>query len=329
MTRISLVAAASVTLLALACGGGGDSNDNGAAPTGACGTAGAVPVGAKPWAVAADSGTDRIYSANEFDNTVTVLHRCTHQELAVLDSGTGPNSISVDRATGVAFVSSFNSNDVTIIKDDAVARRIPVGLNPWAVLADQGAGVAYVANSQDGSISVVDPDVDAPVQTFGGFAEPRGLALLGRTLYVAEAGANRVRALDLETGQFAGEAAVGQRPQGIAVDPEAGELWVTNVDDASASVVDIETMTTLAMVPVGLSPLQVAVDPVRNRAYTADSFGDSITVIDTASRQVINTYSAVQRPWDVEVAEDGLYIYVASSATGEVLILSPAQLELR
>jgi YVTN family beta-propeller protein len=216
---------------------------------------------------------------------------------------------------------------VTVIQDDAVVATIPVGQAPWSVLADDEADVAYVANSEGGSVMILSADQPAPLHTIEGLAGPRGLALNGRTLYVAEASANRVRAIDLDTNEFAGEVTVGQRPQGLAIDPSRNELWVTSLDDATVSVLDLETLTVVATIPVGVSPLQVTVDPDRSRAYTADSFADSITVVDTQTQHVIATYRGVQRPWDVETSEDGLLVYVANSATSEILALDPASLE--
>jgi YVTN family beta-propeller protein len=326
MARILAVFAVLAALAVAACSGDDDAGPTDS-PSDECLATGAVSVGSKPWAVATDAASNRLYSADEFDNTVTILDLCTHAQVAKADSGTGPNSISVNHQTGVAFVSNFNSNDVTVIEGDAVIRTIPIGQNPWSVLADSDANVAYVANSQSGSISVVEAGSPQTIDTIEDLAEPRGLARIGRTLYVAEASANRVRAIDLDTGAPAGEVAVGQRPQGLAVDEAAGQLWVTNVDDGTVSVVKLDTMSVVATIAVGLSPLQVAVDPQRHRAYTADSFADAISVIDTQSHQVLNSYRSVQRPWDVEVSESGLLIYVANSATSEILILDPDDIE--
>jgi YVTN family beta-propeller protein len=334
-----LIAALLAAALALAaCSSGGDDDGTGA---GGCVGAGSISVGSKPWAVATDAAANRLYSANEFDNTISVVDLCTHATIATLPSGTGPNSISVNHKSGVAFISNFNSNDVTVIQADQVIQTIPVGQAPWAVLADEDANVAYVANSRAGGVMILDAAESRPVGVIGAFKEPRGLARLGRTLYVADAADNVIRAINLDTLEPAGEATVGQRPQGIALDAAANRLWVTNVDDATVSVIDLVTMAVVETIPVGLSPLQIAVVPQRHRAsavadgraYTTDSFADTITVIDTESLQVIATYRDVKKPWDVEISEDGLYIsedglyiYVANSATSEIKVFSPEQL---
>jgi DNA-binding beta-propeller fold protein YncE len=51
-----------------------------------------------------------------------------------------------------------------------------------------------------------------------------------------------------------------------------------------------------------------------------------VTVIDTQTDSVIATSDAAKKPWDVEVSDDGLYIYVASAGTGEIKVFSPEQL---
>ena len=126
MARILAVVGILAAFLFAACSGD-DAPDPTDAPADECLATGRASVGAKPWAVASDAATNRLYSADEFDNTVTIIDLCTHEQVAKVNSGTGPNSISVNHKTGVAFISNFNSNDVTVIESDAVTATMPAG----------------------------------------------------------------------------------------------------------------------------------------------------------------------------------------------------------
>ena len=54
---------------------------------------------------------------------------------------------------------------------------------------------------------------------------------------------------------------VGAVPDGVAVDPAAGTVYVANDDDNTVSVIDAATNTVTATIPVGADPDAVAADP--------------------------------------------------------------------
>jgi len=54
---------------------------------------------------------------------------------------------------------------------------------------------------------------------------------------------------------------VGSVPDGVAVDPAAGTVYLVNDGGDSVSVIDEATRTVTATIPVGSEPIAVAVDP--------------------------------------------------------------------
>jgi DNA-binding beta-propeller fold protein YncE len=47
-----------------------------------------------------------------------------------------------------------------------------------------------------------------------------------------------------------------------------------------------------------------------------------MSVIDTESNAVVATLDAGRKPWDVTVSRDGSTVYVAASASGEILLFN-------
>ena len=63
---------------------------------------------------------------------------------------------------------------------------------------------------------------------------------------------------------------VGSGPDGVAVDPAAGTVYVTNYGDGTVSVIDAATNTVTATIPVGSGPDGVAVDPAAGTVYVTN-----------------------------------------------------------
>ena len=318
---VKLALALLVTILiGAACSGG---NDHGQPSS--------IRVGAKPWAVAVNEVTRRLYAANEFDNTVTIADLDDGTIIATITVGVGPNAAAVNRTTGRVYIANAFSDDVTVIENDEVVATVPAGASPWDVAVDEATDRIYVANQGsgsgvDGTVSVIDGRTNQLASTLVGFQQPWGVIVIAGSLYVADANANALVKIDPTTGDTEGRLTVGTRPRGLAVDANATHLYVTNVEDQTVSVVDLASSAVVATITVGLSPQEVAVNPRRSEAYVVNTFADSLSIINTSDNSVKATVDAGNRPWDVKVSDDGIYIYVASSGSGEIKVFTPDQL---
>ena len=72
---------------------------------------------------------------------------------------------------------------------------------------------------------------------------------------------------------------VGTYPDGVAVDPAAGTVYVANYGDGTVSVINAATSTVIATIPVGGSPSAVAVDPATRTVYLANRGAGTVSVI--------------------------------------------------
>ncbi len=143
------------------------------------------------------------------------------------------NLLVADFATGQLVETSQNQNDPR--------RLVAQGLEGPVAMADAGDGAVYVSETTSGVISRVSLADGSRTQAWEGLNKPEGIAVdaQGR-LIVAEVGARRVIALDLETQSLeviAANLPMGLRgwsampapfvPTGVAVD-ELGVIYVTS-----------------------------------------------------------------------------------------------------
>ncbi|MDJ0106300.1 beta-propeller fold lactonase family protein, partial [Rhodococcus erythropolis] len=67
---------------------------------------------------------------------------------------------------------------------------------------------------------------------------------------------------------------------GVAITPDGGRIYVTNLGSDSVSVIETATNTVAATVPVGASPAGVAITPDGGHAYVINQSSDSVSVIE-------------------------------------------------
>lgn len=106
---------------------------------------------------------------------------------------------------------------------------------------------------------------------------------------------------------------VGKSPEGIAIDPSAHRLYITNAGDDSVSVIDTTTDTVNRTVAVGKLPRWLAVDPSSHTLYVTNTGGNSVSVIDTTTDSVTATIPVPPTPYGLAVDSLTHALYVATS----------------
>ena len=111
---------------------------------------------------------------------------------------------------------------------------------------------------------------------------------------------------------------VGADPSGIAIG--AGSVWVTNGGSSTVSRISPETEQVVGdPIDVPGGPAGIAVG--RGGVWVANSFAASVSRIDPKSGTVQATIAVGDRPVDVAIDEDGLW--VADAGSGNCLARRP------
>lgn len=187
--------------------------------------------------------------------------------------------------------------------------------------ASQADGHIIVADVSDDGFITLNKLLETPKSSIvhpgreDGNAYPGGLALSndGATLYVTLNRNNTLGVLDLATGTFTNEIAVGNAPFDVVVNGSTayvsnrGGRVATNDDftvnssgtpivadenigyatTGTVSVVDLSTGEVTATIDVGLHPGVMLLDD--SRLFVANANDDTISVIDTATNEVVQS----------------------------------------
>jgi len=267
-----------------------------------------IPIrfGSQPEAITVagiSSDKELIFVANYGSNTVSMVDGTTYQELEKIDVGRGPIAIATDPPVedivGSRFLSiddinvlrsyrerffnvyvvNQNSNSVSVLRIDAVAKRsvevinLSVEWRPVALSVDYQRGKVYIANYDSDKLSVIDI-----LKTVKGITSDAvstinnvGSSITG---VIADPAFDRIYLLKESPGEVVmirpftdsldtlrtamppvvGTITVGTSPRSFVLDPEGRKLYVVNRGSDNISVIDKTTKNEEQIIPVGKSP---------------------------------------------------------------------------
>ena len=284
-----------------------------------------IPVGKNPAAVGVNPTTNRIYVANRFSDTVSVIDGASNSVIATVAVGAFPSGIGVDPNTHRVYVSNFFSNTLLTIDglSNTVVATTTMGAAPIGVGVNPNTSRVYVANQDRNNVSVIDTvsqTVVATVTTEGG---PYGVSVNPNTnrIYVTNSTSNTVSVIDGVNNTTLMTVAVGGRPYSVGVNPNTDRVYVANSYSGTVSVIDAIGNTVVATVPVGSSPGGIGVNPTTNRIYVANAGSNTVSVIDGASNTVSATVSVGANPFGISVNPNTSRIYVANFNSDDVSVI--------
>jgi YVTN family beta-propeller protein len=129
--------------------------------------------------------------------------------------------------------------------------------------------------------------------------------------------------LDGSTGSILGRAPEGVQfgirdPADMAAGVAGNQVFVTNHDSGSVSVVDAATGTVTTVVHVGASPTSVVMSPSGSQAYISVARG--IAVLDTVTDQLVATIAEPSQPAGVVFLPDGRTAYALEAGSSVSVI---------
>lgn len=287
----------------------------------------AIPVGNDPRAIVVDASANRIYVANEFSDSVTVIDGASHATTTVA-VGRRPQHIAVNTRTHKVYVNNGTDASISVIDAASLAvTTLPVG-STGPIVVNEATNKVYIARTGNtDEVTVLDGATNswytAAIFSYGPVAQ----ALIPATqrLYVANYATGDVRVVDTtSTSAYPPSVSVGvwSKPVAIAADPDRNRVYVITEDARGPiGIIDGASNTATFLAPAGRArgAQAVAVNPATHRAYAA--FDGEVVAIDGAT----NAMSFLAAPGGVGIAIDASRnrIYVPG-ATGSMAIIDGA-----
>lgn len=230
-----------------------------------------------------------------------------------------------------ALLALSKRNHTLAIVDPAtlqVIARAPVGPDPHEVIASEDGKTAYVSIYGGGryhALSVIDlvaqkalPDIDT-----GALNGPHGLTFVGGRLWMTAEGAKVVARFDPSSAKFDWVMGTGQnRTHMLYVTPDQKQIYTTNVNSGTVSILEQVTLPPMGpppgmkspvgmqpppgppggnqprmdwnetVIPVGKGDEGFDVSPDGHELWTANAQDGTLSVVDLTTRKVAATLDA-------------------------------------
>ncbi len=295
-----------------------------------------ITVGNAPVAVGVNPFSHRIYVANYYGNSVSVIDGTSDVVTSTVDTGSWSIPIAVVAnpvaSPARAYVAEFWSNEVTVIDETSNAASATITSNgvhaggPRALALDPSGTTPklYVADYGAANVSVFNAETYAPITTIAVGSKPRALGIFSsvpRTrIYVANKDSNTVSIIDGSSDTVTATVSVGVKPKAIAVDTTTGYAYVTCEDSDAVYVID-DSDTVTATVSVGDKPIGIAVDEANGRVFVGNYNDGTVNVIRTSDFSVISTLTVGTKPWGIVFDAGDSKAFVTNYGSGSVSII--------
>jgi YVTN family beta-propeller protein len=147
-------------------------------------------VGSGPEALCYNPHDNKVYCANDWGDSVTVIDGSSNQVVATLAVGSGPSALCYGVQNNKVYcANSYNSGTVTVIdgSSNQVIATVASGSSPSALCYSPQSNRVFCANQQDDSVVVISGESDSVLTMIAVGAGPLAMAYnpLHNRLYVA------------------------------------------------------------------------------------------------------------------------------------------------
>lgn len=116
-----------------------------------------VDVGHQPSGITVDPLRNRVYVANNADDTVSIINSTSNKVISTVNVGHSPVNLVTSPSGTKLYVANYDDDTVSVI--NTVSRKavatIPVGAGPYDLVVNPKGTYVYVANQEDSSVSVI------------------------------------------------------------------------------------------------------------------------------------------------------------------------------
>lgn len=233
------------------------------------------------------------------DASVDLVDPATGRSRATLPTGNGPHEAAISPDGATLVVSDYGTraepgSSLTVI--DLATRRVVSNVDLGAPKKPHGLawlGTQYLAVTAEGSgeLLIVNPREGKVVRAVSTGQEISHMVAVtpeGNRAFVANIGSGSVTVIDLQTGQKLKDIPTGAGAEGIAFRPGTREVWVTNREADTLSVIDADRLAVIATIPCPGFPIRIAFSPRGLRALvTATKSGEVVAIDPVHKRETI------------------------------------------
>lgn len=260
----------------------------------------------------------RLVVLNKSDGDVSILNAETGREVARLPVGTGPHEAATSPDGKTVVVCNYGhqgpGNSLTVLDMEKmkVVQTISLGIH------QRPHGIAYLKDGErvvvttEGSKSLLIVDVkrgriDAAIGTDQDISHMVAVTPDERLAFVANIRSGSVSVIDLVKRELMKVIPTGAGAEGVFAHPTRPEVWVTNRDADTVTIIDTNTVDVVRTLESGRFPIRVAITPDGAHALVSCARGGDVWVYDVEKREKITTIAMDARALSEEERQKRLF----------------------
>ena len=239
--------------------------------------------------------TNKLYVANQFSNTISVIDTDKSKVEKNIDVGNSPYDVDVNPFSNRIYASNRDSDTISVIDGftNKELTRIRVGDSPLGIGINLGRGWIYVANLDSKTITVIDAIDNHIIKSLKYASLPYDIVInpLTNKVYVSDLGKDSVLVLDGSNNTLVSTITVGSNPSVLAINTQTNTIYVSNFSNDTVSVINGTSNKIETNVKVGHNPVGIAVNPRINKIYVNNMADNTISVINGTTNKVMENIS--------------------------------------
>lgn len=227
-----------------------------------------------PFGVGINNKTQKVYTSNTRDNSVSVIDLKTGKLVTTIRDGeeqAHTREVLVDEDNNLVYVTIVGKpGKIWVIdgKNNTLKQVISdIGKTTTGISFAGSKDKLYVTNMGENAIGVVDLKSGKVVNSFSSGGEsPVNITSDGKRLFVTNQKSGTLTVLS-KNGELLKSIETGDGAIGIAYDSENNRLYSANRMTGSTTILDADTYEIIADLPTGSHPNHVKVDPKTGMVY--------------------------------------------------------------
>lgn len=249
------------------------------------------------------------------------------QVTTIATGGSDPRFVVVNPVTNMAYVSNYQSGNVTAVDGNNNTTLITVDANPFGLAVNPATNKIYVADFGAQLVTVIKASQNnqtITVQTGRGPYEI-GVDQQRNVIYVLNYYDDTVTVINGSTDTPIKTVTVGSRPCAIAVNRFTDKVYVANCSSANVTVIDPTNNYHTLNISTGGNPDSLAINLQTDKIYVTDYNSQELTAIDGATNNT-STVATGNNPISVAVNPVTNQIFVANYGSSSVTVIDGSNL---
>lgn len=301
-----------------------------------------------PALIAAASGT--IVASNMEAHSVSIVDVATGTTVATIPTGDGPHEVAISRDGTRAVVSIYGTRAaagsalmvIDLRAPTTAPRTIELGAGnqrPHGLAFLPGDQRLLVTGERAQRVLIVDlasGAIDSSMSTKQATTHMVAASRDGASAFTTNLAAMSVSAIDVASRTVRATWPVGARIEGLAVTPDAREVWVGGNESHMVYVLDGATGAVITTIEGFGMPYRIGVTPDAKTAIVSDPGSEKIHIVDVKSHTVRRAIEVPAMapsdgaaivpasPQGVTISRDGRTAFVTLKAIGRVAVIDIA-----